>query len=116
MLRVTWEKTNNPYIKMITWLFKPKINIVEDLTIPRPLSSSRAHLPPVRAMLFFHGTREELSKATEMVVDFPGGGFIALGPECHEERLRLWTKRTGKPVLSVNYGKAPECELSLILY
>lgn len=45
-----------------------------------------------------------------MVVDFPGGGFIAMGPECHEERLRLWAKRTRKPVLSVDYGKAPECE------
>lgn len=43
-------------------------------------------------------------------MDFPGGGFVAMGPECHEERLRVWAKRTGKPVLSVNYGKAPECK------
>ena len=31
-------------------------------------------------------------------------------PEHHEERLRMWAIRTGKPVLSVDYGKAPECE------
>ena len=61
-------------------------------------------------MLFFNGTREALAKCTELVVDFPGGGFIAMGPECHEERLRLWAKRTGKPILGVNYGKAPECK------
>ena len=61
-------------------------------------------------MLFFSGTEEALASATELVVDFPGGGFIAMGPECHEERLRRWAVRTGKPVLGVNYGKAPECE------
>ncbi len=31
-----------------------------------------------------------------------------MGPECHEERLRRWAKRTGKAVLSIDYGKAPE--------
>lgn len=30
-------------------------------------------------------------------------------PEHHEDRLRLWAIRTGKPILSVEYGKAPEC-------
>ena len=61
-------------------------------------------------MLFFNGTEAQLAKATKLVVDFPGGGFIAMGPDCHEERLRRWAKRTGKPVLGVNYGKAPECK------
>lgn len=31
-------------------------------------------------------------------------------PEHHEDRLRMWAMRTGKPVLSIEYGKAPECE------
>ena len=31
-------------------------------------------------------------------------------PEHHEDRLRRWAVRTGRPVLSVEYGKAPECE------
>ena len=30
-------------------------------------------------------------------------------PEHHEDRLRMWAVRTGKPVLSIEYGKAPEC-------
>ena len=45
-----------------------------------------------------------------MPFDFPGGGFVSMTPEHHEERLRMWAVRTGKPVLSVDYGKAPECE------
>jgi len=31
-------------------------------------------------------------------------------PEHHEERLCAWAERTGRPVLSLDYGKAPECE------
>lgn len=76
----------------------------------RPPSSSRANLPPVKGLLFFDGPEEAFARATEIVVDFPGGGFIAMGPDCHEERLRRWAKRTGKPVLGIDYGKAPECE------
>ena len=67
-------------------------------------------------MLFFNGTAERLAEATELVVDFPGGGFIAMGPDCHEERLGRWAIRTGKPILSVNYGKSPECEWEAKLF
>ena len=125
MLRVTWEKTHNPYvcdpddyghllnlvqIRLATFFQRPSVPVVRTVSIPRPSSSSRSHLPPVNAILYYNGTEEELSKATQLVVDFPGGGFVAMGPECHEERLRRWAKRTGKPVLGVNYGKAPECK------
>ena len=78
------------------------------MLIPRPKTSSRAKLPPVKALLLFAGTEEELANVTEIIIDFPGGGFVAMGPECHEERLRTWAKRTHKPVLSIDYGKAPE--------
>ncbi|WVF72296.1 hypothetical protein IAT40_007109 [Kwoniella sp. CBS 6097] len=108
MLRVTWEKTKNPYVRLFTTFHRPRLSTVRNVTIPRPPTSSRASLPPVKATLFFPGSEAELAKATELVIDYPGGGFIAMGPECHEERLRTWAKRTGKPVLGVDYGKAPE--------
>ncbi|OCF55305.1 hormone-sensitive lipase [Kwoniella mangroviensis CBS 10435] len=108
MLRVTWEKTKNPYVRLLTTFHRPRLPIIRHLTIPRPPTSSRSNLPSVKAMLFFNGTDAELAAAQELVVDYPGGGFVAMGPDCHEERLRTWAKRTGKPVLSVDYGKAPE--------
>jgi hypothetical protein len=37
-----------------------------------------------------------------------------MSPEHHEERLRIWAKVTRRPVLSIDYGKAPECEVVLI--
>ncbi|GFZ46234.1 hypothetical protein JCM24511_04481 [Saitozyma sp. JCM 24511] len=108
MLRVTWEKTRNPYLRLATAYQRPALPVVRNVSIPRPARSSRANLPPVKGMLFFAGSEEELAKATELVIDFPGGGFVAMGPDCHEERLRRWAKRTGKPVLGMDYGKAPE--------
>jgi acetyl esterase/lipase len=109
MLRTTWEKTFiNPYLRGVMKLRMPKVPIVRYVYINRPPTSSRANNPPVKAMLLFNGTEKQLARATELVMDFPGGGFIAMGPECHEERLRTWAIRTGKPILSIDYGKAPE--------
>lgn len=112
MLRVTWEKTRNPYVRLFTAHHRPSLTIVRSVTIPRPPSSSRASLPPVKGLLFFNGTEEQFAASQELVVDFPGGGFIAMGPDCHEERLRRWARRTNKPILGIDYGKAPECQLS----
>jgi acetyl esterase/lipase len=95
----------------VTAFHRPTLPVVRYVSIPRPPTSSRSNLPPVKGLLFFSGTEAQLAEATQLVVDYPGGGFIAMGPECHEERLRAWAKRTGKPVLSVDYGKAPECKL-----
>lgn len=75
--------------------------------LPRPTSSK--YKRPITAYLFFCLPENELSNATDLILDFPGGGFVAMSPEHHEERLRIWAANTGKPVLSVDYGKAPEC-------
>ena len=36
-----------------------------------------------------------------------------MNPEHHEERLRTWAVTTRRPILSLDYGKAPECKSSL---
>jgi acetyl esterase/lipase len=53
-----------------------------------------------------------LSSERNLIFDVPGGGFISMGPEHHEERLRSWAVKTCRPVISIEYGKAPECKLS----
>ena len=75
--------------------------------IPRPKSSS--YTRPITAHLFFSLPKDQLCNATELILDFPGGGFVAMSPEHHEERLRIWANVTRRPVLSIDYGKAPEC-------
>ncbi|KAF9482153.1 alpha/beta-hydrolase [Pholiota conissans] len=104
MLRTTWEKTTNPYIRLITHL--PRISVRRKILLPRPKSSS--YNRPITAFLYFAPPESELCKATELILEFPGGGFVAMTPEHHEERLRMWAVSTGRPVLAIDYGKAPE--------
>ncbi|KAF8331118.1 uncharacterized protein EI90DRAFT_3016550 [Cantharellus anzutake] len=106
MFRATWEKTSNPYLRVIGYFDRPRLPVVQTLHIPRPASSK--HSIPIKIKLFFSRTERELAWMNELVLDLPGGGFVCMSPEHHEERLRNWCVRIGRPVVSVNYGKAPE--------
>ncbi|THH03434.1 hypothetical protein EW145_g6259 [Phellinidium pouzarii] len=107
VLRVTWDKTNNnPYLRALSSPYRIPVPIRRQFRIPRPKHST--YTRPIDTWLFFSGSEDDLQTATELILDFPGGGFVAMGPMHHEERLRAWAKKTGKPVLSVEYGKAPE--------
>ncbi|KAJ7772533.1 Alpha/Beta hydrolase protein [Mycena maculata] len=104
MLRRCWEKTSNPYIRAFTHL--PRVTIRRKILLPRPAGSTYDR--PIIGYLYFALPEKQLSKATDLILDFPGGGFVAMSPEHHEERLRVWAISTGKPILAIEYGKAPE--------
>jgi len=106
MLRITWDKLNNPYLHFVSLVFRPSVRIHKQFTLKRPESSMYSR--PVTCWIFFAGTEAELAQATELVLDFPGGGFVAMGPTHHEDRLRQWAKSMKRPIVSVDYGKAPE--------
>jgi acetyl esterase/lipase len=90
-----------------------QVDIHRKILLARP--SSSPHTRPITIHLFFSSKKqtsdpfEDLSTQEDLVLDFPGGGFVAMGPEHHEERLRRWAVKTGKVIVSVDYGKAPEC-------
>lgn len=104
MLRTTLEKTTNPYIRLIMSL--PQVPVRRKILLPRPKNSQ--YTRPITTYLFFQPTGRQLNETTDLILDFPGGGFVAQSPEHHEERLRIWAIKTGRPALSVDYGKAPE--------
>ncbi|GAA6060484.1 hypothetical protein JCM10212_007115 [Sporobolomyces blumeae] len=106
MLRTTWEKTSNPYIRFFTRKDRPRVGVRKRLFLPRPPGSK--YTKPMTAYLFFNGTEQALAEASDLVLDIPGGGFICMNPQHHEERLLRWARQTGKVVLSFDYGKAPE--------
>lgn len=125
MLRTTWEKTTNPYVrfplpicitrtalltlrKLRLLTAHPRVSIRRKILLARPKDSTQRR--PITTWLFFAPPAGQLAQATDLILDFPGGGFVSMNPEHHEERLRTWAIRTGKPVLSVDYGKAPECK------
>jgi hypothetical protein len=79
---------------------------MKKLLLPRPRGSP--YKKPIAATLFHYDTEDTLSKCTELILDFPGGGFICMSPLHHEERLLRWTKATKRPILAIDYSKAPE--------
>ncbi|KIK67220.1 hypothetical protein GYMLUDRAFT_69413 [Collybiopsis luxurians FD-317 M1] len=104
MLRYTWEKTSNPILRLFTP--SPSVAICRKILLPRPKHST--YRRPITCRLYYSYSPQELRQCTELILDYPGGGFVAMGPQHHEERLRMWARNTGKVVLAVDYGKAPE--------
>jgi acetyl esterase/lipase len=107
-LRVSWEKSTTPYLKFFTNLLHPAPNRFppRPLRIPRPKDS--VYQDPIDAVLYYEGTREQLAQCTKIVLDFPGGGYVAMSPRHHDDKLLAWARLTQTPVVALNYRKAPE--------
>jgi acetyl esterase/lipase len=107
-LRVAWNKGTTPYLAAMTTLMRPRLMWYppRKLRIPRPHGS--AYKDPVIAWLYFNGPLSALKKHDTVVLDIPGGGFVAMDPRNHDDKLMGWAGHTGRPVLSLDYRKAPE--------
>lgn len=107
-LRVSWNKSTTPYLSFFTRIMRPKLLRYPPraIRIPRPAESS--YKDPVNAWLYFDGPLSALRQHTKIVMDVPGGGFVAMTPRHHDDKLMAWSGKTGLPVLSLDYRKAPE--------
>src|SRR5690606_25111599 len=108
-LRVSWDKVNTPYLKALSSILHPRPNRFgpRQLRIPRPKES--VYQVPIDVWVYFEGTREQLTNCHKVILDFPGGGFVAMNPRTHDDRLLSWAHLCpGVPIISVDYRKAPE--------
>lgn len=107
-LRVAWNKGTTPYLSALTTLMRPRLMWYppRKIRIPRPKGSS--YKEPVVGWLYFNGPISALKKHDKVVLDIPGGGFVAMDPRNHDDKLMGWAGKTGLPVLSLDYRKAPE--------
>ncbi|KAF1940664.1 alpha/beta-hydrolase [Clathrospora elynae] len=107
-LRVAWNKGTTPYLSALTCLMRPRLMRYppRKIRIPRPKESS--YKEPVVGWLYFNGPLSALKKHDKVVLDIPGGGFVAMDPRNHDDKLMGWAGKTGLPVLSLDYRKAPE--------
>lgn len=107
-LRVSWNKPNTPVLRFFTSLMRPKFMKYppRPITIPRPESSDFRE--PISAWLYFDGPMSELAQQHQIVLDIPGGGFVAMDPRCHDDKLMAWAGKLGIPVVALDYKKAPE--------
>ncbi|PHH72451.1 hypothetical protein CDD82_5977 [Ophiocordyceps australis] len=107
-MRVSWHKSTTPYLAFLTRLVRPRLTPwpPRQLRIPRPANSD--YTEPVVAWLYFDGPLANLHRHSRLVLDIPGGGFVAMDPRCNDDKLFTWATRTGLPILSLDYRKAPE--------
>jgi len=107
-LRVSWNKVNTPYLKWMSSLLRPRFTKYgpRRIRIARPKQST--YKDPVVAWMYFDGSLAELEQQENLVLDIPGGGFVAMDPRTCDDKLLAWAGRTGLPILSLDYRKAPE--------
>ena len=107
-LRVSWQKSTTPYLSLLTRILRPTLTRYPPraLRIPRPPDSS--YKDPIDAWLYFDGPLSTLGNHTRIILDFPGGGYVAMNPRHHDDKLLGWSGKLGIPVVSLEYKKAPE--------
>ena len=109
-LRVSWNKPTTPILNFVTSLLRPprlKIGYrPRRLAIPRMTGSP--YTDPINVWLYYDGPTTDLSSHDKIILDIPGGGFVAMNPRCHDDKLMAWAAKTGLPVVSIDYKKAPE--------
>lgn len=107
-LRVSWNKGTSPWLGFFQKLMRPRYSRWPPRAIRIPRPSTSDYKDPVSAWLYFDGPLSELEHHSQVVLDLPGGGFVAMDPRCNDDKLLSWAAKTGLPVLSLDYKKAPE--------
>ncbi|KAI9706396.1 MAG: hypothetical protein M1836_003401 [Candelina mexicana] len=107
-LRVSWNKSTTPYLSLVTKLLRPRLARYPPRAIRIPRPSESSYTEPVTGWLYFDGPLSALRNHTKVVIDIPGGGFVAMTPRNNDDKLLAWAGKTGLPVLSLDYRKAPE--------
>lgn len=107
-LRVAWNKGTSPYLSFFQGLMRPRFTRwpPRQIRIPRPVNSD--YKEPVSGWLYFDGPLADLEHHDKLVLDIPGGGFVAMDPRCNDDKLFAWAAKSGLPILSLDYKKAPE--------
>lgn len=107
-MRVSWNKGTSPYLGSVQRLLRPRFTRwpPRQIRIPRPADSD--YKEPVAAWLYYDGPIIDLEHHSRVVIDIPGGGFVAMDPRCNDDRLFAWASKSGLPILSLDYKKAPE--------
>ncbi|KAK9371323.1 Alpha/Beta hydrolase protein [Lipomyces kononenkoae] len=105
-LRISWEKSTSPYLRLAKFFTCPRIQALKAFEISRPPNSS--YRSRMKAYLYYDGPRHTFKHQTQVLLNFPGGGFVCMSPRHHDDALCAWAKKLKVPVISLNYGKAPE--------
>ena len=108
---------------MIAFLLQPSVDwrlctasfltaYVREVYLPRLTTPTYAHRfphwrPTTRVKVFYCDTASQLERVHQVILHIPGGGFVCMRPEDHEDYLRQWANDLGPTIciVSVDYGK-----------
>ncbi|KAF9438179.1 hypothetical protein BGZ76_009386 [Entomortierella beljakovae] len=107
-MRQSWEKSLHPLIRLSTWINAPRLGVRKYVTLKLSKKDGDHYDTTVPLMILFKGSEEALAKSNKFILNIPGGGFVAMNPDCHADYLMAWASQTGLPIVSINYKKAPE--------
>lgn len=107
-LRISWNKGTSPYLSFFQNLVRPRFTRWPPRAIRIPRPSSSDYKEPVSGWLYYDGPLADLEHINKIILDIPGGGFVAMDPRCNDDKLFAWAGKTGLPILSLDYKKAPE--------
>src|ERR1700684_4017945 len=77
-LRVSWNKGTTPYLAFLTNLMRPQFMRYPPRAIRTPRPPNSDYKEPVNGWLYFDGPLSALKNHTKLVLDIPGGGFVAM--------------------------------------
>ncbi|KAF9953495.1 hypothetical protein BGZ70_000223 [Mortierella alpina] len=115
-MRRSWEKMLHPVIRLMTWVNAPKLGVRKEITLRLSKATGHHSDATVKVTIFFAGSEEQLAMAESLILNVPGGGFVAMSPLCHADYLMSWAAQTKVPIVSINYKKAPEHPFPAGLY
>ena len=107
-LRVSWNKGTSPYLNLFQNLIRPRFTRWPPRAIRIPRPSTSDYKESISGWLYYDGPISDLEHINKMILDIPGGGFVAMDPRCNDDKLFAWAGKTGLPILSLDYKKAPE--------
>lgn len=108
-LRVSWNKgVESPYLRFLQGLVRPRFTKWPPRAVRIPRPSTSDYKEPVLGWLYFDGPLSDLKNHNRILLDIPGGGFVAMDPRSNDDKLFSWAAKTGLPILSLDYKKAPE--------
>ncbi|KAI9184064.1 hypothetical protein H9P43_003117 [Blastocladiella emersonii ATCC 22665] len=115
MMRLSWEKQRHPLFRLASRAMQPKITWRgKRVELPRPPTAygyNPADPNTTRTVLslFFAGAVADLAHVRNVILHFPGGGFVCMDPSIHEDYLVEWAHLAPHTlVVAVDYAKAPE--------
>ncbi|KAJ2869381.1 hypothetical protein GGI22_000300 [Coemansia erecta] len=105
-LRVSWNKgADNPVLRLVRWMHSSRLTVHRKVTVALDGASG---LEPVACHVMYAGDPTAFATCRRVVLNYPGGGFVCMGPESHSDYLSAWAAKTQAVVVSVDYAKAPE--------